>query len=324
MPSRNVQIKVGIFTAVALGLFVLAAALLASGVFVKEEEDYVLYFAGSVSGLSVGAPVVFRGVPLGRVASISMVANMRDETVTIPVGIEIFERNILSRRHSGTVTDTVRAEMIKRMVQHGLRARISITSLLTGQARIELDFFPETPAHFQSEEPEREIPTLSSPLEEFSRALAKINIDEIAGNLLIALQGFNSLILSDDLKGSLSAFKLAIEDAARLMAGMPALREMIDGMLRRFDKDTQNALQEIPKLGKEVRAALTDFRRAADRVEKGFAASSRVLAPDAATVKDLQETLKELAEAARAVRALARNLERNPESLLRGKGGGRP
>ncbi len=324
MASKDVQMKVGLFTAGAIALFVVGIALLASGVFVKEKEDYVLYFGGSVAGLSVGAPVVFRGVPLGKVTSISLVANMRDETVTIPVGIDIFEQNILRRRHTGTVTDAQRTEMIKRMINHGLRARIAMTSLLTGQARVELDFFPTTVAHYQSDDHDREIPTLSSPLEEFSRALARINIDEIAHNLLRALQGINSFVHNDDLKEAVSALKTAVQDAAVLMNGMPALRDMAQQTIKRIDDVALQATQELPALSKDVQATLLGFTRAADRIEKAFAASSQVVAPDAGTVRDLREAMREFSEAARAVRGLAKTLERNPESLIRGKGGNRP
>ena len=318
------HLKVGIFSMLALVLLVTGVGLLASGVFFRDNEDYVLYFEGSVAGLSVGAPVVFRGVPLGRVASISLVAHDKDEAITIPVGIEIFERNIRHLGTSGRVTDAVRDEMIRRMVQQGLRARIALVSLLTGQARIELDFFPDTPIRFRSADPGSEIPTLSSPLEEFSRALSKINLDKIAHNFLHALENFNTIITSEELKGTLAGLKQVADDTSALLREMPDLVQSAQKTLQGIATAADRTAREVPKLGRDLSLALDNISKAAERAEKLFLDTGRLLSPNSTTGRDMQSAVRELAEAARAVRSLARSLERNPESLLRGKGRQQP
>jgi paraquat-inducible protein B len=324
MPHKRIQLKVGVVSAIALVLLVAGVGLLASGTLFKAREDYVLYFEGSVAGLSVGAPVVFRGVPLGRVMSISLVAHNTDDTITIPVGVNIVEENIRRRGASGRVTDAVRDEMIRRMIEHGLRARIATTSFLTGQARIDLDFFPETPARYRSTDHSREIPTLSSPLEEFSRALARINLDEIAHNFLQALESFNKVMTSEELQGILVGFKRVTDDAAVLMQAMPALAESARKTLQRIETAADRTAQEVPRLGHDMSVVLNSFSKAADRAEKLFLDTSRLLSPNSATVRDLQNAVQEMAEAARAIRSLARTLERTPESLLRGRGRQQP
>jgi paraquat-inducible protein B len=44
-----------------------------------------------------------------------------------------------------------------------------------------------------------------------------------------------------------------------------------------------------------------------------------MVAKDSPMARDLQETLRELSDAARSLRVLADYLERHPEALLRGK-----
>ena len=320
MPDKRVHLKVGIFSAFALVLFVIGVGLLASGAFFKDQDEYLLYFQGSVAGLNVGAPVVFRGVPIGRVTSIALVADDRSETITIPVGIDIFEENIRRIDIPGGVTEAERDEMIHRMKARGLRARIAIVSFLTGQARIELDLLPEAPARYHSAYPRSEIATLSSPLEEFSRAIARINIDKIAHSLLQALDSFNNVMASEELKGSLSGLKRLADEAAVLAQAMPALLENVRKALQVFETAADRTAQEVPKLSHDMRIALDSFGKAADRADKLFFDAGRLLAPSSATVRDLQSAVKELTEAAKAIRSLAKTLERNPESLLRGRG----
>jgi paraquat-inducible protein B len=318
------HLKVGIFSMLALVLLVAGVGLLASGAFFRDNEDYVLYFEGSVAGLSVGAPVVFRGVPLGRVTSISLVAHEKDEAITIPVGIDIFEQNIRHLGTSGRVTDAVRDEMIRRMVQQGLRARIALVSLLTGQARIELDFFPDTPIRFRSADPGSEIPTLSSPLEEFSRALSKINLDKIAHNFLQTLENFNNMITSEELKGTLAGLKQIADEASVLLREMPDVVQSAQKALQGIETAADRTAREVPKLSRDLGLALDNISKAAERAEKLFLDTGRLVSPNSATGRDMQSAVRELAEAARAVRSLARSLERNPESLLRGKGRQQP
>jgi len=325
MSHKRLQLQVGIFSAIALGLFVTGAGLLASGSFIRVQEDYVLYFEGSVAGLNVGAPVVFRGVPLGRVTSVSLAVHNEDNSIIIPVGIDIFEENIREIiKASDRVTDAVRDDLVRRMIERGLRARVTLISFLTGHAQVELDFFPATPARYRSANPSMEIPTLSSPMEEFSRALSKINIDKIAHSLLQALENFNEVIASEELKDALAGLKQAAVEASALMQEMPVLVESAHKTLQRIETAADRAAREVPKLGHDLSVALDSVGKAADSAEKFFLNTSQLSSPNSATMRDVQNALKELAEAAKAIRSLAKTLERNPESLLRGRGRQQP
>ena len=324
MSYRRMQMKVGIFSVLALVLLAGATGILASGLFRQNEQDYVLYFEGSVAGLNVGAPVEFRGVPLGRVTSISVVANMRDDVVRIPVGVDIDEKAITRKRGSATVTDELRDAMIQRLVKRGLRARLTMGNLLTGQLRITLDFFPETTAYYVSEDQEREIPTLSSPLEEFSRALSRVQIDKIAEKLMLTLEGMNQILHSEELTGALSGIRHSINLVVELLEGMPQLRDDARRMLGSIDAAAQLVGQEIPQWGNEFQGAWHRLAEAAKKAEQLFASTEKLAAPNSVTMQKVQQALQDLSDAARAIRALATTLERQPESLLRGKGGNRP
>ena len=81
---------IGIFVLGAMALTVVAIVVLGSGKFFKKSFLAVCYFEGSVGGLNVGAPVVFRGVKVGTVNNVKLRYDPESqEEVQIPVFLEI-------------------------------------------------------------------------------------------------------------------------------------------------------------------------------------------------------------------------------------------
>ena len=70
MAKQSFKTAVGAFVIGGLTLLLAGIILLGGGRMFSDDIEYVLYFDGSVSGLSIGAPVVFRGVPMGQVTRI--------------------------------------------------------------------------------------------------------------------------------------------------------------------------------------------------------------------------------------------------------------
>lgn len=314
---------VGGFVLGGVALFLVALGLLGSNKFFADEIDYVLYFDGSVSGLSIGAPVVFRGVPLGNVVRINLVANARDEGVTIPVYIRIDENNIIRIGKKDPISDAAREEIIRRMVERGLRARLQLQSLITGQYRIELDFFPDTAARYHSSDHEFEIPTLPSPLDEFQRTLARLPLDDMVQTFQAVLTNVARITANDDIPGALAAMRGAFENAQNLLADIAPLRDELRHMLRSLDQTATTIDQQLPEAMAAFQLAMNSFAAAAQRIERTVAEADNLVARDSRTVREFNQALKEFSDAARAVRSLASMLERQPEALLRGKGGNR-
>ena len=313
MPQKRVQMRVGLFSLLALGLLTVGIVRLAGGPVFSTGDEYTLYFQGSVTGLSVGAPVVFRGVPLGKVTHISLMTTEHDDALTILVRIELEKGSIRRSGSAEGLVDTARDDMLTRMVHRGLRARITTTNYVTGQARVELDLLPASPARYHSTDGSREIPTLASPFEEFARALSRIDVERIAHNLAHALASFDKLISSEDLYGTLVGLKRLVDDTTVLTASAGKILQRLEP-----------AADRMPGISHDMVTTLDSVSKAADRVDKFFLDTGRLMSPNAATVRELQNALKELTEAARAIRSLANNLERNPESLLRGRGRRQP
>lgn len=323
MSSDVNKTRVGAFVVGGILLLVVALVSLGGRQFFNNDINYVLYFDGSVSGLSIGAPVVFRGVPLGSVTKISLVANARDEGVTIPVFIRINPSSIVRLGNEGTLSDSMREEIIRRMVQRGLRARLQLQSLITGQYRVELDFFPDTPARYHSSDRAMEIPTVPSPLDEFQRTLSRLPLESMATAFNDALQSIAKLSSNPDIPAALAAIRGTFTNAETLLAEMKPLRDDLRRTLNTLQGTAETMQTQMPEAVAAFQLAMNSFAAAADQIERTVKSAESVMGRDSRTVREVNQAIKEFTDTARAVRALATMLERHPESLLLGKGGKR-
>ena len=64
---------------------------------------------------------------------------------------------------------------------------------------------------------------------------------------------------------------------------------------------------------------MEDVRKTLDGANKALAEVKQTMAADAPLQVDLRDTLRELGKAAQSLRVLGEYLERNPETLIRGK-----
>ena len=132
-------------------MFVLAGLLIffASLLMINKDRlfsrsiKYVLYFQGSIKGLNVGSPVVFNGVPIGRVIRISLITDVETMEIRIPVYIETNEKSFIlksARKSARKIGKNDIREFTDQMISKGLRAKLENQSLLTGQMMIGLGY----------------------------------------------------------------------------------------------------------------------------------------------------------------------------------------
>ena len=138
MAKQSFKTAVGAFVIGGLALLVAGIILLGGGRMFSDDIEYVLYFDGSVSGLNIGAPVVFRGVPMGQVTRISLEANPRDASVTIPVYIRLDENSIVRAGVTGELTDNFRQEILRRYFKCLCEQKITGTVKETERYKLEL------------------------------------------------------------------------------------------------------------------------------------------------------------------------------------------
>jgi paraquat-inducible protein B len=80
-PSKTL---IGAFVLGAIILSVLGLMTFGAGRYFSKQPTYVMFFDGSVKGLNMGAPVVFKGVKVGTVSDISLRFNPESSPCRLP------------------------------------------------------------------------------------------------------------------------------------------------------------------------------------------------------------------------------------------------
>ena len=253
---------------------------------VDERQHYVLRFTESVRGLSVGAPVDFRGITIGEVIAIQPQLSPASAEISMQVEVSLQPGRLRtpgSKSHlpaGATSEDAAFRAFVDQLVAKGLRAQLRNGNLVTGQLYVALDFFPGAGAARPdwSTSPPR-LPTQRGSLDELQTTLMRI-------------------------VGKLD--KLPIEeigtDTRKLLASLQRSVDETEALLKRIDNLTDG---EVRSTIVEARSAIADTRK--------------LIASDAPLQQDLRASLQELGRAAQALRHLADTLDRHPEALLRGK-----
>jgi paraquat-inducible protein B len=249
-------------------------------------QTFVMYFQGSLRGLSVGAPVDLRGINIGEVKRLSVEYDRDAGMLRFPVEVDIFPERIRGRPRAGRGaapaddSDIGGHAMIDSMVAHGMRAELKSGSLLTGQKLVSVDVEKRPPPDRVdwSEHPPI-FPTAPGGLDEIQDSIGSVakKLDSVP---------FDQL-------------------SARLMATLAALQDTL--------KSTDQVLQQVNgSIAPQVTATLKE-------AEDAMKNAKEALSSEAPLQNDLGSTLLELSHAARSVSALADYLERHPEALVRGK-----
>lgn len=327
--SKNAsKTLIGAFVIGALALVVAGTVIFSSGKFFRKVFRNVMFFEGSVKGLQVGAPVVFRGVEIGQVTDIVLDVNSRDLTAFVPVYIEIYQQKIVPREGGPTYDQ----QYLRALIEKGLRAQLELRSIVTGQLMVDLDFHPNTPISLVGlEKRYPEIPTIPSGLEQLTRRLEGLPLNEIADRLNETLAGINRLVNSRDLQASFGSLNQLLGNTNVLVKNLNA---QIGPLASDIKGTTDAARAAFAQAEKTLRFEEGAPGEVASNIKESLAAANATLKETQTAVKNFNaiavrnanigyevgRTLEQIAEAARSIRLLADYLERHPESLLRGKG----
>jgi paraquat-inducible protein B len=277
----------------------MAAAPVVDGV------PFLIRFRGSVHGLAPGAPVEVRGIRIGEVTNVDVDYAPDSNSFVVPVGImlqpSLFPAPGQRPRTAAEVYDAADA-----LVQRGLRAQVSDTQLLGGDAIVTLDIQAgAVPATLDRSGKVPELPAgptrremIAQQLQPLIDKLANAPIDQVFVELQDSMAALKQLVTGPELRGALEELRSASAE----------LRNVVDRFGARSDVLLAN-------LNETVRST----NRLIDHTGQTLAMIDRQVGDRSPLLADIRGLVQQLDGAARSMRLTAEYLERNPNALITGK-----
>ncbi|MDR2726834.1 MAG: MlaD family protein, partial [Deltaproteobacteria bacterium] len=286
---------------------------------------FVMFFESSLKGLSTGSPVVFRGVRVGRVSAIRMSGDVTTMELLIPVYVELDATVMKDLRHTGPVSSPANADTayVRKMVQQGLCGSLNNQSLLTGQLLIELDVFPDTRRRNAFMPiPEYDalpvIPTVPSQFDTIWQHISELPFDKLVHDFVDITSKIDAILDNPAVKNLPANLEAALAETRSVLNAMNTALQSFNHLAVSLGAGMTD--KQIPDTLEHARRLMDTYATLAVQLERGLESVRGVVGPNTVTVIEFTRAVREIGETARAVRSLAGTLERNPESLLLGKG----
>lgn len=319
---------IGGFVLGAIALLVAAILLFGGTQLFTERATYIVYFPGSVKGLRVGASVNFRGVSIGQVTDIRVLYHSADQSMQIPVVLEIQPDRITVIGEEEVVEQQ---DDLDRLIQLGMRAQLQMESMVTGLLFINVDFHPDTEVVLMDETGlHPEMPAIPSSMEQIEQTVGDVLRDapQLIADLTELLSG-----ISDSFSRNRGNFDNIFADLAamtdRLENAGPAIDRLVDDSAETFAaiRNSASNVDAILKANKEpLSAAITNLQETAASVQRMADQVNNMMAENRDGLRDFTTTgLYEITglaqDAQRMVDQITRvteELERDPSRFLFG------
>jgi len=211
----------------------------------RHPQIYQLIFKDSVRGLTPGAPVEFRGIPIGEVTDISAQIDLKTFEFSVPVTIRLDPQRLGVKIFDvgpDVNLETMRHKLIDALVSHGVRAQIRTGNLLTGSAYVALDVFPGAPKTTVDwlQNPVQ-LPTTSgqfvateATVEDIINKLDKMPLKEIGDNLRKALADLDVTLVSA--RGTLVSAQGTFDNTSNLTGANSSQIQQLDETLKEVSR----------------------------------------------------------------------------------------
>ena len=315
-----------------IGVFVLGAILIAIGavfffgsadLFAKK-QTYVSYFTQSVSGLSIGSNVKFKGVDIGKVTRV-LLGIGKDQTVYAKVFYEVDQNVIVKDFGAGNPHfNLFDVEGTRKRVEQGLRARLDFESLISGQLFVSLDFIKDAAPFTYHDNPNDyalEIPVQPS------------DIEAIVTNLTKAISNLGNvdfLAISKDLQALIVSAKTGIDEldlagigkSVNNLVNGPELKGALTSVKTAFDQldvTLKKLHDELDPISANLNPTLEEAKKTMAQLEDATHNLDKMLSANSSFRYQLDSTLSQIGSAADALQRLSEFLERNPNSIIFGR-----
>lgn len=214
------------------------------------------HFPQSVRGLKVGAPIDFRGLELGQVVDINLEFDKTRRRFYAQVRARLYPLRF------GAVYDTLMssadpveypgAPLLGPLVEHGMRAQLRSSNILTGQQYIALDFFPDAlPERLARDAVPVVLPTVEGNFDRLQQQITSI---------VTKLEAIPFDAIGNDLRDTLASANKLLEGLDKNLA--PQATSMLRKAEESLDHINRLVARDSP-INTNLEQSLEEIRRAA-------------------------------------------------------------
>lgn len=316
---------IGSFVIAALFIVLAAIFWLGGSDFFSDQQNATVFYEDNVSGLSVGAPVTFRGVSIGQVTEIGIRVDGETLRTTVPVTMKLQASALNISGGNGDPTD------IAALVRRGLRARLASQSIVTGQKAVELDFLPDTPQQLYGHSRHPEIPAVQDRFGPLIEQVAELPLRETVSEMRATVQEMRDALVavqatlgsvqtaltgaSGELKQTAAASRQTLAAATETIRQLQASSVTTLASIERLSQSTEQTVREARP---ELQRALVGAREATDSARLAMDRLADLSSPEAPLRADLEMAVRDLSQAARGLRSFSELLEEKPNAIIFG------
>lgn len=312
---------IGAFLATSVAVIVAGILWLSGGSLFETRTEAIIYFPSGVRGLYVGAPVTFRGVPVGEVQTIGVEMNPQTLAARIPVLVTLRPQDLR------LIDDGKQRRRIAlpELVQRGLRARLVAQSLVTGQKLIDLDFVPQSPATLVGDGSPPEIPAVKSQFDALLEQAGDLPVRDMVNELRSVVKEVDKTLRSARavLDASQGQVQTTGEQARQmLVASQTAVAELqrsTTATLQSVQQLSERARETVNQAGPELTATLRSARQATEAAQAALQEVQAVTAAGGTVRADLESSLRDLSAAARSLRDWSELVSERPNAVIFGR-----
>jgi len=308
--TRPSATLIGTFVLGALGLVVAGVLFFGGGMVREKRFTVVSFFDASVAGLRVGAPVTFRGVPVGEVKSLGVRLDPRTGRSIIQVNMELVPQT-LTVYGAPMPTD---GTLVPSLVRDGLTAQLVMQSFVTGLLSVELAFRPGEQVSRFGDATLPEVPSVPGHFEALAKQLETVDIAAVLDTLQRTLAAAQPTL--HQLPRVLTSFERTLGTIDREVGASSASLQQTLAAARTLATDLdRNSASTLAAL-RETLARADGTLGKADATLDGL---NELVDPRGQTAMQVRRAVDDLAATSARLRNLAERVDRDPSVLVRGR-----
>lgn len=281
MGTKPNYFKIGLFVIVGSVLILTAVVVLGGGLLQQDKAYFETYFDESISGLTEGSPVEFRGVKIGVVEKISFIGDEYDGFGP-PSGISKYEYYVVvlcsvPRENMPGVSYEQRVAYLENMVSRGLRIRL-MSNILTGQAYLQADFLDPNrfqtldigwqPEHLYVPSAPSELLTLKDSVDKVLYRLQEIDVDKLVTAVENVLSSLDTAIANAKVGEISKEARELLAEARKQVEKLNTEKLSLTAQQALTSVDRVVGDANVPALSREIQNLVVEVRQTNANLQK--------------------------------------------------------